>query len=155
VVDNCTQCGTIGTGTRFAAHKTSVEEIATMTGYVGPIEKKTLKNKNFRKVLFTGTQCQLVVMCLQPGEEIGNEVHAAVDQFFRIEKGEAKFVLSGAEEHLVHDGDAVVVPAGTYHNVINTSSTKKLRLYTIYSPPQHPDGTVHKTKADAEAAEHH
>jgi mannose-6-phosphate isomerase-like protein (cupin superfamily) len=126
-----------------------------MTGYVGPIEKATLENNYFRKVLFTGTHSQLVVMCLQPSEEIGNEVHPATDQFFRIEQGEARFVLNSKEEHLVHDGDAVVVPAGTYHNVINTSSTSALRLYTIYSPPQHPDGTVHKTKAEAEAAEHH
>ena len=94
-------------------------------------------------------------MCLQPGEEIGNEVHLTVDQFFRIEEGNARFVFNGAEEHLVHAGDAVVVPAGTYHNVINASSAKPLRLYTIYTPPQHPDGTVHKTKAEAEAAEHH
>ncbi|NLX42459.1 MAG: cupin domain-containing protein, partial [Chloroflexi bacterium] len=124
-----------------------------MTGYVGPIEKATLKNKYFRKVLFTGTYSQLVVMCLQPSEEIGNEVHPAVDQFFRIEEGEARFVFNGKEEHVVHDGDAVVVPAGTFHNVVNTSSVNALRLYTIYTPPQHPDGTVHKTKAEAEAAE--
>jgi len=103
--------------------------------------------------LFTGKYCQLVVMCLQAGEEIGNKVHPAVDQFFRIEEGEAKFVLNGKEEHLAHDGDAVVVPAGTYHNVINTSKTKTLKLYTVYSPPNHPDGTVHKTKAEAEEAE--
>ena len=130
-----------------------------MTGYVGPIEKTTLKNSYFRQVLFTGKYSQLVVMCLQPGEEIGNEVHPAVDQFFRIEEGSAKFVFNnGKEEHLVHDADAVVVPAGTYHNVINASSTQPLKLYTIYTPPQHPDGTVHKTKAEAdaaEAAEHH
>jgi len=124
-----------------------------MTGYVGPIEQQTLKNNYFRQVLFTGKYCQLVVMCLQAGEEIGNEVHPAVDQFFRIEEGEAKFVFNGKEEHLVHDGDAVVVPAGTFHNVINTSKTKTLRLYTVYSPPNHPDGTVHKNKAEAEAAE--
>lgn len=129
-----------------------------MTGYVGPIEKATLSNGFFRRVLFTGKYSQLVVMCLQPNEEIGNEVHPNVDQFFRIEEGNAKFVFNDKEEHLVGDGDAVVVPAGTYHNVINTSSTKPLRLYTIYTPPNHPDGTVHKTKADAdaaEAAEHH
>ena len=126
-----------------------------MTGFVGPIEKLTEKNGYFRQVLYTGKYAQLVVMCLQPGEEIGNEVHATVDQFFRIEEGEARFVFDGTEEHLVGDGDAVVVPAGTYHNVINTSSTEPLRLYTIYTPPQHPDGTVHKTKAEAEAAEHH
>ena len=97
-------------------------------------------------------------MCLQPNEEIGNEVHANVDQFFRIEEGNAKFVFNDKEEHLVGDGDAVVVPAGIFHNVINTSSTKPVRLYTIYTPPNHPDGTVHKTKAEAdaaEAAEHH
>lgn len=100
--------------------------------------------------MFTGKYCQLVVMCLQAGEEIENEVHPAVDQFFRIEEGEAKFVLNGKKEHLAHDGDAVVVPAGTYHNVINTSKTKTLKLYTVYSPPNHPDETVHKTKAEAE-----
>ncbi len=126
-----------------------------MTGYVGPIEKATLDNDYFRHVLYTGAHAQLVVMCLQPGEEIGNEVHPAVDQFFRIEQGQARFIFDGKEVHLVGDGGAVVVPAGTYHNVINTSSTHHVRLYTIYSPPQHPDGTIHKTKADAEAAEHH
>ena len=126
-----------------------------MTGYVGSIEKETLNNSYFRRVLFTGKHSQLVVMCLQPDEEIGNEVHSDSDQFFRIEEGEAKFVINGKEEHLARAGDAVVVPAGTYHNVINTSSTKPLKLYTIYSPSQHPDGTVHKTKAEAEAEEHH
>lgn len=129
-----------------------------MAGYKGSIEKLTLKNNYFRKVLFTGKYAQLVLMCLQPKEEIGNEVHKTVDQFFRIEEGRAKFVFNGKEEHLAHDGDAVIVPAGTYHNVINTSASKTLKLYTIYSPPNHPDGTVHKTKADAmaaEAAHHH
>jgi len=128
-----------------------------MTGFVGDIEKLTEKNKFFRQVLYTGKYAQLVVMSLQPGEEIGNEVHHTVDQFFRIEEGEAKFVFGGSEEHVVKSGDAVVVPAGTYHNVINNSSKEPLKLYTIYSPPNHPDGTVHKTKAEAEAAEaaHH
>jgi mannose-6-phosphate isomerase-like protein (cupin superfamily) len=128
-----------------------------MTGYVGPIEKQTLDNDYFRQVLFTGKHAQLVVMCLQPGEEIGNEVHPNVDQFFRVETGKAAFVFSGNEKHLVKDGDAVIVPSGTYHNVINTSKTAKLKLYTIYSPPNHPDKTVHKTKAEAEKAEakHH
>jgi mannose-6-phosphate isomerase-like protein (cupin superfamily) len=126
-----------------------------MTGYVGHLEKVALKNKYFRQVLFTGKHSQLVLMCLQPQEDIGNEVHPNVDQFFRIEEGKAKFVLNGKEEHLVGAGDAVVVPAGTYHNVINASATEPLHLYTIYTPPQHPDGTVHKTKADALAAEHH
>ena len=126
-----------------------------MTGYVGPIEKATQENEYFRQVLFTGEHLQLVVMSLQPNEELGNEVHERVDQFFRIEVGRAKFVLHGTEEHLVGAGGAVVVPAGTYHNVINTSPTEPLKLYTIYTPPQHPDGTVHKTKSEAEAAEHH
>ncbi|HEX9091639.1 MAG TPA: cupin domain-containing protein [Anaerolineales bacterium] len=128
-----------------------------MTGFVGDIEKLTEKNKFFRQVLYTGKHAQLVVMSLKPGEEIGNEVHHTVDQFFRIEEGEAKFVFSGTEEHLVKPGDAVIVPAGTFHNVINNSSKEPLKLYTIYSPPNHPDGTVHKTKAEAAAAEaaHH
>lgn len=124
-----------------------------MTGYVGDIEEQTLKNDYFRRVLFTGKHAQLVVMCLQPAEEIGNEVHPNVDQFFRIEQGKAAFVFNGTEKHLVKDGDAVVVPAGTYHNVINASKTAKLKLYTLYSPPNHPDKTVHKTKAEAEKAE--
>jgi mannose-6-phosphate isomerase-like protein (cupin superfamily) len=126
-----------------------------MTGYVGPIEDQTMKNKYFRQVLFTGKYAQLVVMCLQGGEEIGNEVHKKVDQFFRIEEGDAKFVFNETEEHLVHAGDAVVVPAGTFHNVINVSQTKPLKLYTVYSPPNHPDGTIHKTKAEAVEAEEH
>ena len=104
-------------------------------------------------MLFTGKHAQLVVMCLQPGEEIGNEVHKNVDQFFRIEEGEAFFVFGGTEKHLVKNGDAVIVPAGTYHNVINASKKNKVKLYTIYSPPNHPDKTVHKTKADADKAE--
>jgi mannose-6-phosphate isomerase-like protein (cupin superfamily) len=124
-----------------------------VTEYVGAIEKQTLLNTNFRQVLFTAQHSQLVVMCLQPSEEIGNEVHPKVDQFFRIEKGEAKFVFNEKEERTAHEGDAVLVPAGTYHNVVNTSKIEMLKLYTIYSPPNHPDGTVHKTKAEAEAAE--
>jgi mannose-6-phosphate isomerase-like protein (cupin superfamily) len=129
-----------------------------MRAYFGPIEKLTEKNKYFRKVLFTGKHLQLVVMALKPKEEIGNEVHPDVDQFFRIEEGRAKFVFEGSEECVAGPGSAVVVPAGTYHNVINTSPTKSLKLYTVYTPPQHPGGTVHKTKAEAaeaEAAEHH
>lgn len=124
-----------------------------MAGYIVSIEKKTLENDYFRQVLFTGKYAQLVVMSLQPGEEIGNEVHTNVDQFFRIEQGEATFIFGGTERHTVKDGDAVVVPAGTYHNVINASKKTKLKLYTIYSPPNHPDKTVHKTKAEAEKAE--
>ena len=128
-----------------------------MIGYVGNIENQTLKNNYFRQVMFTGKHCQLVVMCLQGGEEIGREVHPATDQFFRIEEGEAKFIFNDTEEHVVKSGEAVVVPAGTYHNVINSSKTNQLKLYTVYAPPNHPDGTIHKTKAEAEAAEaaHH
>jgi mannose-6-phosphate isomerase-like protein (cupin superfamily) len=126
-----------------------------MSGYFGPIEEQTLKNTYFRQVLFTGKLCQLVVMCLQPNEEIGNEVHPEVDQFFRVEQGEAKFVLNGSEEHVVRKNEAAIVPAGTHHNVINTSKTIRLKLYTLYSPPNHPAGTVHKNKAEAEATEKH
>lgn len=122
--------------------------------YYGKIEELTLNNTYFRQVLFTGKHTQLVVMSLAPGEEIGNEVHDTVDQFFRIEKGEAKFVLGDGTEYLAHNGDAVVVTAGTFHNVINTSQTDELKLYTLYSPPNHPDGTIHKTKAEALASHH-
>ncbi len=122
-----------------------------MTGYIGKIEPVTLKNTAFRQVLFTGKHAQLVVMSLLPGEEIGQEVHDSVDQFFRVESGSAKVVMNG-EESVVSDGDAFVVPAGTVHNVINVSADQPLKLYTIYSPPNHPDGTVHQTKADAEAS---
>lgn len=125
-----------------------------MKPFVGRIETLTEKNKSFRRVLFTGAHLQLVVMSLQPREEIGGEVHAGVDQFFRIEEGRAKFVFDHREEHIVTAGGAVVVPAGTHHNVINASPTNPLKLYTVYAPPQHPAGTVHKTKAQAVAAEH-
>lgn len=121
-----------------------------MAGYVGKIEELTSANNYFRQVLFTGTHAQLVLMSLLPNEEIGLEVHPNVDQFFRIEKGQGKVIMNG-EETLVSDGFAIVVPAGTEHNVINTSATEPLKLYTIYSPPQHKDGVVHKTKAEAEA----
>jgi mannose-6-phosphate isomerase-like protein (cupin superfamily) len=124
-----------------------------MTGYVGPIEKLTEKNKYFRQVLFTGKYTQLVVMSLKPLEEIGNEVHPKVDQFFRIESGKVRFVFNNKEIHNAQTGDAVIVPAGTWHNVINLSKTLPLKLYTLYSPPNHPAGTIHKTKLDAEAAE--
>ena len=99
-------------------------------------------------LLQAAKKAQLVVMCLQRGEEIWGEVHPDVDQFFRIEQGEAKFIFNEKEAHVVHDGEAVIVPAGTFHNVINTGR-ERLKLYTIYSPPNYPDGTVHKTKAEA------
>lgn len=119
-----------------------------MTGYVVNIEEKTKKNDNFREVLNTSPHSQLVVMSLLPGDEIGTETHASVDQFIRIEKGEGKAILNG-EEHNISDGFAIVVPAGVEHNIINTSSTEKLKLYTIYSPAGHRDKTIHKTKQEA------
>jgi mannose-6-phosphate isomerase-like protein (cupin superfamily) len=122
-----------------------------MKGYITSIEKETMKNSNFRRVLYTGKNSQLVLMSLRPMEEIGMEVHQHVDQFFRFEKGEGKVVIDGVE-HPVKDGDAVIVPAGARHNVINTSKTSELKLYTIYSPPEHQDKVVRRTKADAEAS---
>jgi len=125
-----------------------------MNGFVGDIEEKTLSNSFFRQVLFTGKYSQLVLMSLKPGEEIGMEVHPAVDQFFRFEKGQGKVVIDG-EEFLVEDGMAVVVPAGAQHNVINTSTEEELKLYTLYAPPNHPEGTIHQTKEEAMLAEDH
>lgn len=123
-----------------------------MKGYVTNIEKDTLENDNFRKVLYTAKHSQLVLMALKPGEEIGEEVHE-LDQFLRIEAGEGKAVLDGVE-HPLADGSAVVVPAGASHNIINTGSDV-MRLYTLYSPPEHRDGVVRATKADAEKEEEH
>lgn len=125
-----------------------------MQFYVKNIEKDTLENENFRKVLFTGPNSQLVVMALLPEEDIGMEVHGHVDQFLRIEQGKGKAILDG-EEFDIEDDFAVVVPAGTEHNIVNTSKTKKMKLYTVYTPPEHADGTIHKTKEEAMAAEHH
>ncbi|MFA5837519.1 MAG: cupin domain-containing protein [Bellilinea sp.] len=125
-----------------------------MAGYHADIEKITLRNEYFREVLFTGPHSQLVVMAIKPGDEIGQEIHNGNDQFFRIEAGKGKAVLAG-KEYPLEDGMVVVVPAGVQHNIINTSANEMLKLYTIYSPPQHPEGTVHKTKAEADAHEHH
>ena len=127
-----------------------------MIGYVDKIEKITEDNDFFRKVLFTGKYCQLVTMCLLPNEEIGMEVHDTVYQFFRIEEGHGKVVMN-CEEKEFESGDAIIVPAGTQHNIINTSAEEDLKLYTIYSPPNHPPDRVQKTKAEAMAAEeeHH
>lgn len=126
-----------------------------MQGYIADIEKETLDNINFRKVLYTGTYAQLVAMSLKAGEEIGTEIHDDVDQFFRIEQGSAKVIING-EETEVKDDWSIIVPAGAEHNVINTGEGD-LKLYTIYSPPNHPEGTIHKDKAEADAyeAEHH
>lgn len=122
-----------------------------MNGYVINIEQASLENENFRKVLYTTKNCQVVVMSLKPLEDIGMEVHH-LDQFIRIESGTGKTVLNGVE-HEIADGFAVVVPAGTEHNIINTSPDKPMKLYTVYAPPNHLDGVIHVSKADAEADE--
>ena len=118
-----------------------------MTGYVINIEEKSLQNSYFREVLFTTNKSQLVVMTLKPGEDIGMEVHPEHDQFIRIEAGIGKAVMNG-EEHEISDGSAVVIPAGTQHNIVNTSEVE-MKLYTIYTPPEHKPGTIHKTKEEA------
>lgn len=123
-----------------------------MSGYSINLEQKTLAGNNFREVLYTTARSQLVIMTLQPGEEIGMEHHDDHDQFIRVEAGEGVAILDG-EKHALEDGTAVVIPAGTEHNVINTSTTAPMRLYTIYTPPEHPDGTVHATKAEADEYE--
>jgi len=123
-----------------------------MSGFHTNIEKDTLENNYFRKVLFTGVHTQLVLMSLKPMEEIGMETHEDVDQFFRFESGVGKSILNGEEADLKAD-DVLIVPAGTEHNIINTSETEPLKIYTLYSPPNHPVGTIHVTKEDADAAE--
>jgi len=121
-------------------------------GYIDNIEDRTLENSNFRKVLFTGGHMQLVVMSLKPLEDIGMEVHDSVDQFFRVEEGLAKFFIDG-EEIEAGQENVVIVPAGSAHNVVNALPDADLKLYTVYAPPNHPDGTVHATKEEAETAE--
>lgn len=125
-----------------------------MSGYSINIEQATVDNNDFRRVLFTGPKSQLVLMTLQPSEDIGVETHPDTDQFIRVEAGEGR-ALIGGQEHQLRDGTAVVIPAGAEHNVINTSTSKPLRLYTVYTPPEHADGTVHHTKAEAERDHHH
>jgi len=124
--------------------------LQNMKGFCIDIETATLENGNFRKVLYTSKHSQLVLMSLKPGEDIGMEVHEENDQFFRFEKGQGKCVIDGNEYEL-SDGVAVVVPAGAQHNIINTSKTEDLKLYTIYSPAHHKDGIVRATKEEAEA----
>jgi len=128
--------------------------VRDMKGYVVPIERETKKNVDFRRVLYTGKHSQLVLMSIKPGGEIGEETHKDVDQFFRFEAGEGKVLIDGVE-YRVKDGNAVIVPAGARHNVINTSKRANLRLYTIYSPPEHQDGVVRHTKEEAMASEEH
>ncbi len=121
-------------------------------GYIVNIEKETLQNTDYRRVLYTGAHLQMVVMNLAPGDEIGSEVHDGIDQFIRVESGSAKVVLNGSEEHLLEDDFAVIIPAGVEHNVINVGDGA-LKIYSIYTPPEHKAGTVHATKAD-EKEEH-
>ncbi|NLA38608.1 MAG: cupin domain-containing protein [Methanomicrobiales archaeon] len=123
-------------------------------GFSTNIEDDTVENSDFRRVLYTGQFSQLVLMCLKPGEEIGEEVHDDIDQFFRFEEGEGVVVINGVK-HAVEDGSAVIVPGGASHNVLNTSKTADLKLYTIYSPPEHRDGVLHKTREEAMAQEEH
>lgn len=122
-----------------------------MLGYVANIEKLTEENTDFRRVLYSGSKLQLVLMCITPGEELGGEIHADTDQFFRIEEGKGMVLIDGAT-HKVKAGDGIVVPAGTHHNVICTGH-HPLKLYTIYGPPQHRDQLVQKTKAEADSSE--
>ena len=124
-----------------------------MRGYVTNIENDTLANQDFRRVLYTAKNTQLVLMNLRPNEEIGEETHE-LDQFIRVEAGQGLAVLDDVA-HRLSDGSAVIIPAGTKHNVINVSDTEELKLYTLYSPPEHRDGTVHKTKSDAIENEEH
>jgi mannose-6-phosphate isomerase-like protein (cupin superfamily) len=124
-----------------------------MKGFIGDIEDLTEGNEAFRRVLYTGKNLQLVLMSLEPGEEIGEEVHPDRDQFFRVEEGSGEIVIDG-HVNPVEDDIAVIVPAGAVHNVRNTGD-EPLRLYTIYGPPEHVDGTVHATKAEADASHEH
>ena len=121
-----------------------------MKGFNTNIEKDTLENENFRKVLYTGKHAQLVLMSLKPNEDIGMEVHTDNDQFFRFEKGEGKCIIDG-NKYTLSDGSVIIVPAGAAHNIINTSSTESLKLYTLYSPAHHKDGIVRATKEEANA----
>lgn len=125
-----------------------------MNGYISNIENATKKNSDFRRVLYTTPHSQLVLMTLQPGEEIGMEVHKEHDQFIRVESGEGKAILD-AEERPISDGSAIVIPAGTKHNVVNASTKQPLKLYTLYTPPEHKRDTRHRTKADADADQNH
>jgi mannose-6-phosphate isomerase-like protein (cupin superfamily) len=135
------------------AISTSVEqENMIKKGFESNIEKDALENTNFRKVLYTGKHLQLVLMSLKPGEEIGEEIHSNIDQFFRFESGKGKCIING-NKYNVENGDVIVVPAGAKHNVINTDAAKELKLYTIYSPPNHEEGITRATKEDAEKDE--
>lgn len=118
-----------------------------MKGYFDNLEQATLDNTDYRRVLYTATHCQLVLMSIAPSDAIGEEVHPGQDQFIRFEAGEGKVIIDG-NEYVVGDGSAVIIPAGSVHNVLNTSTSESLKLYTVYSPPHHQEGTLHPTKAD-------
>jgi mannose-6-phosphate isomerase-like protein (cupin superfamily) len=124
-----------------------------MKGFVADIEELTEDNSDFRRVLYTGKKLQLVVMAIEPGDEIGEEVHEGGDQFLRVEEGQGEVWIDGKKSNIKGD-DAIIVPAGARHNIVNSGS-KLLKLYTLYAPPEHRDGTVHVTKADADASEEH
>jgi len=133
--------------------KTAAEKEQVKKGFVTDIETDTKQNDNFRKVLYTGKNSQLVLMSLKPGEDIGEEVHKDTDQFFRVDAGSGKVVINGNESE-IKNGSAIVIPQGAKHNVINTGK-EDLKLYSIYSPPHHEDGTIHKTKEEAESDKEH
>jgi mannose-6-phosphate isomerase-like protein (cupin superfamily) len=120
-----------------------------MNIFVDNIEHLTQQNTDFRQVIYTGQHTQLVLMSLLPGEEIGEEIHEIVDQFFRVESGEGKLIANGTQYPL-KDGDAVVIPAGSLHNIINVSQNQPLKLYTLYCPPHHKSGVIHRTKSEAQ-----
>ena len=125
------------------------QQTKPMKGFSAPIEAVVLENSNFRKVLYTSNHLQVVLMSLQPGEEIGEEIHNANDQFFRFESGSGRCIING-NVYEVNSGDAIVVPAGAKHNVINTEAKNELKMYTIYAPPHHKDGIIRSTKKEAE-----
>lgn len=134
-------------------HACCIEEYNIyMHGFLDNLEEMTLGNDFFRKVVYTTDNLQLVLMSLPPGEEIGMEVHEITDQFFRVEKGEAKVIIED-DTFNAKEGSAIIVPRGKRHNIINSSSIDSLKLYTIYTPPQHKEGTIHKTKEGAESAD--
>jgi mannose-6-phosphate isomerase-like protein (cupin superfamily) len=139
---------------RYLKRSVNTRRYDMKKGFSANLEEETLKNTDFRRVLYTGKYSQLVLMRLKPKEEIGEETHDDVDQFFRFEEGEGVVIIDGTK-HKVTDGSGVVVPSGAKHNVVNTSRTKDLRLYTIYSPPEHMDKVVRKTKQEAEAKPEH
>jgi len=134
-------------------HETQAAKGNVMQGFVGDIEELSEKNSNFRRVLYTGKNLQLVMMALQPGEEIGEEIHDDGDQFFRVEEGEGEVLIDGNLSR-IKSGDAVLIPGGARHNIVNTGK-RSLHVYTLYAPPEHRDGTVHATKADAEKSSEH